>query len=100
MKTLDIQAKEWFDGINGNSYFSARVTVDFGLDTVEEFKLPYQYGYGEMYLQMTLELLTREGFIPTCPMMALWSWCRDNGVILRTNKEEGCLKRDMKAWGE
>ena len=32
IKTLDITAKEWFDKVNGNSYFSAQVTVNFGME--------------------------------------------------------------------
>ena len=31
MKTLDINAREWFDKVNGNSYFSAQIVVDYDL---------------------------------------------------------------------
>lgn len=40
MKTIDIVALEWFDKINGNSYFAATVTLDFGTDQAQSFKLP------------------------------------------------------------
>jgi hypothetical protein len=33
INTIDIQAKEWFDRINGNSYFSGQVTLDYGQET-------------------------------------------------------------------
>jgi len=38
---ITIQTKEWFDRINGNSYFSADVFL--GMDLI--MKLPFQYGY-------------------------------------------------------
>jgi hypothetical protein len=31
IKTIDITALEWFDKVNGNSYFSATVTLNFGM---------------------------------------------------------------------
>jgi len=37
MKTIDINAKEWFDKINGNSYFAGTITLDFGMKTEETF---------------------------------------------------------------
>jgi hypothetical protein len=46
MKTIDINAKEWFDKVNGNSYFSAVITIDFGMPTQKEYRLPFQYGSG------------------------------------------------------
>lgn len=42
---LEVQAKEWFDRINGNSYFSARVFLNDKLVAT----LPFQYGYGDHY---------------------------------------------------
>ena len=45
-KTIDIQAKEWFDKVNGNSYFAGTITLNYGTETEETFLLPFQYGYG------------------------------------------------------
>ena len=38
---LHIETKEWFDRINGNTYFSAEVFI--GMDLI--MSLPFQYGY-------------------------------------------------------
>ena len=32
LKTIDINAKEWRDKINGNSYFSSDVTLNYGME--------------------------------------------------------------------
>lgn len=38
---IQIQTKEWFDKVNGNTYFSANVFL--GMDKI--MSLPFQYGY-------------------------------------------------------
>jgi len=93
MKTLDINAKEWFDKVNGNSYFSADVTVDLGIDTEKNFVIPFQYGYGEHYRDAAFSLIKKELNIKTDD--CLWRYCRDNNIILRSSKQENCLKRDL-----
>ena len=98
VKTIDIQAKEWFDRVNCNSYFSARVTVNFGMEDAEQIVLPYQYGYGEFYKSEAQRMLFSLGFMPpvTC---RLSKQCREAGIILRASIQEKCLQRDVKAFG-
>lgn len=93
-KTIDVNAKEWFDRVNGNSYFSAIITVDFGLPTEKKLYLPFQYGYGDHYLSMAAKEL---GFPVNIP---LWKHCRDNDIILRKSKQDKCLKKDVVAFGK
>jgi len=95
MKTLNIQAKEWFDKANGNSYFSAEVTVDFGTNTEKNFFVPFQYGYGDHYIDMAKELLEKNDIIKVKEREQLWNYCQENDIILRTSKQENCLKRDL-----
>lgn len=38
--------RRWFDKVNGNSYFSARVTVTCSDGKNRSFLVPFQYGYG------------------------------------------------------
>ena len=35
LKTIDIEAKEWRDKVNGNSYFSSDITLNYGMDNQE-----------------------------------------------------------------
>lgn len=94
MKTIDIQAREWFDKTYGNSYFSAIVTIDYGMETEQEIKLPFQYGYGDYYKEAAFKALKKAGFLD-CGELDRWTWCKENGVILRSNIERNCLKRDV-----
>jgi hypothetical protein len=99
IKTIDVQAKEWFDKVNGNSYFSANVTINYGLENQQNIFLPFQYGYGSHYMdiagQELLELkLVKKNDNNT--FFQLWKYCQDNKIILRTSKRENCLKRELK----
>lgn len=96
IKTIDVQAKEWFDRLNGNSYFSAEVTVNFGLKDEKRFVLPFQYGYGSHYLDMAAKKLQEEKVLPTDEKVASFTrYCREKNIILRYSKQENCKKRDL-----
>ena len=54
LKTIDINAKEWVDYANANSYFSSKVTLNYGLHNEKSIKLPFQYGYEDAYIDQSL----------------------------------------------
>jgi hypothetical protein len=93
MKTLDINAKEWFDKVNGNSYFSAQIIIDYDLPTYQKYFLPFQYGYGDSFQWQSLKHLQNIGLVAD-NIGHLWQ-LRDNGVIIRTSKRNA-LKRELK----
>lgn len=96
VKTIDINAFEWFDKVNGNSYFAGTVTVNFGLPSQKTLNLPFQYGYGDHYKDMAVKALQKEfKLTSTEEFNHIWQ-LRDIGVIIRTNKIENCKKRDLK----
>lgn len=99
IKTIDVQAKEWFDKVNGNSYFGGIVTVNYGMKDAKQFNMPFQYGYGEQYISEANDLLREKGLIKTDNRTALWRYCEDNKIILRTSKHKNQLKRDVIRYG-
>jgi hypothetical protein len=104
IKTIDVEGKEWFDRTCGNSYFAARVTVDYGLKTERVLVVPMQYGYGQQYEHEAFRTLVRAGLVPITDAadagLMLSMYCRDRGIVLRSRLAERCLKRDVKRWGE
>ena len=96
MKTIDINAKEWFDKVNGNSYFAGVVTVDYGTEEEKTYNMPFQYGYGNSYQDEGLSLLKKKGLIDTHSTQAMWRFCKENNIIMRSNIERNCLKRELK----
>lgn len=97
--TIDIQGKEWFDKPAGNSYFSAQVTINFGLDDERTIYAPFQYGYGEQYLYESLRQLQTAGILDDKPVYSPSRYCREHNIILRSSLKEKCLKSVVKQWG-
>lgn len=96
IKTIDINARTWFDKVNRNSYFSAIIVVNYGTAEAKELKLPFQYGYGEQYVHEAKLALVKNGLIPeNDERNPLWRYCEERGIILSRNNQHGCLKRDV-----
>tara|TARA_R100001530_G_scaffold10639_5_gene10532 strand:- start:165 stop:509 length:345 start_codon:yes stop_codon:yes gene_type:complete len=93
-KTIDIKAKEWFDKVNGNSYFCGTITLNYGMKTEQTFLMPIQYGYGSQYEQKAKSILVFYKTIKEC--WSLYSYCKDNNIILRSTLTENCLKRELR----
>ena len=100
IKTIDLKAKEWFDKINANSYFSAQVTVNFGMPNEKTIYIPFQYGYGDHYHTRAAHQLQIDGILPENETIYNFTrWCKENNIQLRYSKDEKCLQRDVKAFG-
>lgn len=98
--SIDISAKEYTHKAAGNSYFSAYVVLNRGLENEESFYLPFQYGYGDQYLCETSKQLAKQGFIPEeLARVSITRFCRENGVHLRHNIVTGCKEKEVKDWG-
>tara|TARA_Y100000296_G_C5009618_1_gene174407 strand:- start:160 stop:513 length:354 start_codon:yes stop_codon:yes gene_type:complete len=100
IKTIDVSALEWFDSINGNSYFAGKVIINYGADNQITLPLAYQYGYGEQYEYTALEAIKQALRIAT-GTNSLWSFCNSHNIILRSNKrsaKKAELKEIQKAF--
>ena len=92
VNTIDINAKEWFDKVNGNSYFAANVTLNFGQPDQINIVLPFQYGYGDSYQYAAIKALNEQNFINVKYLQDL----RENGIIVRYNIQRNCKQRELK----
>lgn len=98
IQSISIIAKEWFDKVNGNSYFSFRLVVTMKDGQTIEKSVPMQYGYGDTYLWEAQKEL---GIIFEIDQTGNISrFTRENGITCFTAKHEKCLQRDVKAWGK
>ena len=98
LKTIDINAKQWRDKINGNSFFSSDVTLNYGMQNEETIKLPFQYGYGDHYIHQSLREIQK--------LFPKSKWFKENllgkyqiqeeyKIIIRNNIKTNCLKREL-----
>jgi hypothetical protein len=88
-KSLFIEGREWFDKVNGNSYFSARIWVDGGQVAI----LTFQYGYGDQYLYEAQRKLVELGYLPESNR-GLWSIANELGFDFYSAKTE-TIKSNM-----
>lgn len=58
--SIHIEGRRWFQRGPGNTYHSVRIWKD----GEQIAHLPYQYGYGDGYLQTALDWLRANGHIP------------------------------------
>ena len=98
IKTIDVTAKEWFDRVNSNSYFSARITTNYAMKDEKTYYIPFQYGYEDHYKYVALEKLVKEGVLPEGTDKSIYN-LREMDIITRFTKHENCLKRDVVKWG-
>ena len=90
-RSLFIEGREWFDKVNGNSYFSARLWVDGAQVAI----LTFQYGYGDQYLYEAQKKLEELGYLPLKDNnRGLWSIAGEMGFDFYSAKSE-CKKADM-----
>ncbi len=91
---IEIQGKKWHDSPNGNTYHSARVWVDDKFC----FCNPFQYGYGEMYIQTSKELLQKYGYLPKGKHISNRE-IKEMGIELIDSCEDDCGKLKVEEWG-
>ena len=60
IRSVFVECREWFDKVNGNSYFSARIWINGGQVAI----LPFQYGYGDQFIYEAQRKLIELGYLP------------------------------------
>ena len=90
-KSIVINAKEWFDKVNGISYFAGTIQVN---DKV--YLIPFQNGYGTQYEQEAKNLLTEFNVISCDYGQNLRRYCLDNDIEYGAFIKTKCKKRDLK----
>jgi hypothetical protein len=60
IRSVFVECREWFDKINGNTYFSARIWINGGQVAI----LPFQYGYGDQFIYEAQRKLIELGYLP------------------------------------
>jgi len=93
--TIDIEAKEWFDKINGNSYHAGSVTVNFGLESEQTLNFGFTYGYGEQYKQTAFKTLCDTNILPKLDFTKLYDYIKNNGIEVRASITMGCKKSEL-----
>lgn len=90
-RIITVFGKRWFDKRWGNTYFSVVVLVD----GIFKGKQPYEYGYGDQYLQRALEILQGVGVYPKVEHEALWHLAELHGDKFNYFVADVASKKDL-----
>jgi hypothetical protein len=90
-KVIEINVREWFDKVNGNSYWSAHVFITESTDKIPTgYVFTFQYGYGDHSRAVVLNELSKLGEISGNNYQTL----RDSGVMVIHHKRDS-RKREL-----
>jgi len=95
LKTLDIECLKWFDRVNGNTYFACKISCNTGLKNEIKFNIPFQYGYGDHFYDVSAKKLKEYGI--TEYNLYRWQDRQDSKVITRINVYDNCKQKELKA---
>lgn len=84
---IHIETKEWFDRVNGNTYFSAQVQL--GNDLI--MSLPFQYGYNGARQEVEKRLCAH---FKVSGSWELREMLKKNGILISESKSNS-LKRNL-----
>lgn len=85
---ITIETKEWFDKVNGNTYFSADVYL--GSDLI--LRLPFQYGYNGA--RQEVEAILARHFDSCAERWEVRDLLRKNGIEISETRVKA-LKREL-----
>ena len=91
IERIEIIGKRWFDKVNGNTYFTAKVFINDEL----KLELPFQYGYEEHYIHSSFEELKKQNIIDIKDNAAPWRYCEENNIKLITRAIDVNRKKDL-----
>lgn len=86
-----INAKRWFDKLYGNTYHSVRVYHNGN----ELGFIPFEYGYGNHYLQTAKKIIERETMLNVSPKYLDIRTLEEMGVKVVDNVTDVTRKKDL-----
>lgn len=95
---ITILGRRWFDRINGNTYFSSVGLIN-GNEVAE---IPFEYGYGNQYVDSMFNLLFKLGYCPDRETYnnnrgteAFWKYCDRKGITKYVTHSDVNRKKDL-----
>jgi len=92
LKTVTVYVREWFDRVNGNSYFSGVVIMNDSLENQETISLPFQYGYGTASEYAAMDAIRARFPRVKWDSRPLWQ-LRDRKIPYSYVKQENCTRK-------
>ncbi len=96
INSISVIGRQWFQQSFGNTYFTANILING--EKVGE--LPFQYGYGDHYIDMAADWLEKHGFIDrdhsdNGSSTPLWFYRDEFGIAVHTSSTDVQRKKDL-----
>ena len=98
--TITIEAKEWFDNINGNSYHAGTVVINMGMKSQQAFTFGLTYGYDSQYKVTAIKTLVNARLLPNLTSSQLYDYLSDNNIEVRASILRNCKKSELKQYNK
>jgi hypothetical protein len=96
-KRIHVEARTWFDRVNGNTYHAVTVTVNEGMKNETVLKVPFTYGYDRAFIQSAVEALRKAGRIKMNENQHnLPRYCRESRIKYTERVEEVRRESELK----
>ena len=96
--TIVIEGRRWFDGTN--TYHTARVVIVKDGAVVLDEVAPFQYGYGDCYMESALGLMVDRDLIDTARRLMRSPVSRENKTVVIQSVADVKLRRDLHLGGK
>jgi hypothetical protein len=93
-----IEGRRWFDGMN--SYHTAHVTVVKDGAVVLDEVAPFQYGYGDCYMESALSLMVDRDLIDIARRLMRSPASTKNKTVVIQSVTDVKLRRDLHLGGK
>ena len=88
---VEVYGREWHDKVNGNSYHSVYVSINDKL----VITVPFQYGYGDSYIQSATEAMIEAGYLPNPLSIMINTYCKGKSIHCVCHIQRGCKKNQL-----
>jgi len=85
---IDIEAVEYWDAINGNTYHSSQVRVFRTDNSMTVLRVPFGYGGQRHFMTTARQALVEAGILPK-DANGLVAWCQENDIEALETCHEG-----------
>jgi hypothetical protein len=93
--SINIEALEWFDKANGNSFHAGEVIVNSGQVSEQTLKFGLTYGYGMQYYETAIKMLVRAGLLPALGITQMYDFLKNNSITVNYKIKTGCNKSEL-----
>jgi len=94
--SIDIEALEWFDKLNGNSYHAGEAIINMGRSSERRLQFGLTCGYGMRYYETAIKTIINAGLLPALGITQMYDFLNNNSISVKYSIKTGCKKSELR----